>query len=63
MTFISRVFYFLIISEFLNLRVSVHVFYNVYSDSLLARHYPTKLVMFSFHVSKGQAFHWLIPWQ
>ena len=36
-TFISRFFYFRIISEFLNSRVSVHVFYKVYSDSLLAR--------------------------
>ena len=36
-TFISRIFYLRIISEFLNSRVSVHVFYNVYSDSLLAR--------------------------
>ena len=41
MTFISRIFYFRIISEFLNSRVSVYVFvyvfYKVYSDSLLAR--------------------------
>ena len=36
-TFISRFFYFRIISEFLNSRVSVHVFYKVYSDSLLAK--------------------------
>ena len=36
-TFVSRIFYFRIISEFLNSRVSVHVFFNVYSDSLLAR--------------------------
>ena len=36
-TFISRIFYLRIISEFLNLRVSVHVLYRVYSDSLLAR--------------------------
>ena len=35
--FISRIFYIRIISEFLNSRVSVHVFYKVYSDSLLAR--------------------------
>ena len=37
MTFISQIFYFRIISEFLYSRVSVHVFYKVYSDSLLAR--------------------------
>ena len=37
MTFISRIFYFRIINEFLNLQVSVHVFYKVYNDSLLAR--------------------------
>ena len=37
MPFISRIFYFRIVSEFLNSRVSVHVFYEVYSDSLLAR--------------------------
>ena len=36
-TFISRIFYFGIMSEFLYSRVSVHVFYKVYSDSLLAR--------------------------
>ena len=36
-TFISRIFYFQIISEFLNSRVSVHLFYKVYCDSLLAR--------------------------
>ena len=36
-TFISRIFYLRIISEFLNSRVSVHVSYRVYSDSLLAR--------------------------
>ena len=36
-TFISRIFYLRIISEFLNSRVSVHVLYRVYSDSLLAR--------------------------
>ena len=36
-SFISLIFYFRIISEFLNSRVSVHVFYKVYSDSLLAR--------------------------
>ena len=36
-TFISRIFYFQIISEFLNLRVSDHVFYKVYSVSLCAR--------------------------
>ena len=36
-TFISRIFYFRIFSEFLNSRTSVHVFYKVYSDSLLAR--------------------------
>ena len=36
-TFISRFFYIRIISEFLNSRVSVHVFYKVYSDSLLAK--------------------------
>ena len=36
-TFISRIFYFQIISEFLNSRVSVRVFYKVNSDSLLAR--------------------------
>ena len=36
-TFISGIFYFRIISEFLNLRVRVHVFYKVYCDSLLAR--------------------------
>ena len=37
MIFISRIFYFRIISEFLNSRVSVHVFYKVNSDCLLAR--------------------------
>ena len=37
MTFISRIFFFRIICEFLNSRVSVHVFSKVYSDSLLAR--------------------------
>ena len=37
MTFILQIFYFRIIDEFLNSRVSVHVFYKVYSDSLLAR--------------------------
>ena len=37
MTFILRTFYLRIISEFFNSRVSVHVFYKVYSDSLLAR--------------------------
>ena len=37
MAFIYGNFYFRIISEFLNSRVSVHVFLNVYSDSLLAR--------------------------
>ena len=42
MTFISQIFYFRIISEFLNSRVSVHVFhillfYKAYSDSLLVR--------------------------
>ena len=37
MTFISRIFYFRIISEFVNLRVTVQIFYNVFSDSLLAR--------------------------
>ena len=37
MPFISRIFYFRIISQFLNSRVSAHVFYKVYSDSLLAR--------------------------
>ena len=36
MTFILQIFYFKIISELLNSQVSVHVFYNVYSDSLLA---------------------------
>ena len=36
-TFISRIFYFQIISEFLNLRESDHVFYKACSDSLLAR--------------------------
>ena len=36
-TFISRIFYFRIISDFLNSRVSVHVFYKVYCDSLLTR--------------------------
>ena len=36
-TFISQIFYIQIISEFLNLRVSVHVFYNVYSDSFVVR--------------------------
>ena len=36
-TFISRIFYFRIISEFLNSRVSVNVFYKINSDSLLAR--------------------------
>ena len=35
-TFISRIFYFRIISEFLNSRVSDHVFYKAYSDPLLA---------------------------
>ena len=35
--FISQIFYFRINSEFLNSRVSVRVFYKVYSDSLLAR--------------------------
>ena len=34
MTFISRIFYFRIISEFLNSRVSIHVFYNVYSEKV-----------------------------
>ena len=42
MTFISQNFYFRIISDFyigdfLNSRVSVHLFYKDYSDSLLAR--------------------------
>ena len=37
MTFISRIFCFRIFNEFLNSRVSVHVFYKVYRDSLLAR--------------------------
>ena len=37
MTFISRIFNFRIISEFLNSRVSVNVFFKVNSDSLLAR--------------------------
>ena len=38
MTFILRISYFRIISEFfLNSRESVHVFYKVYCDSLLAR--------------------------
>ena len=32
-----QIFYFRIISEFLNLHVSVHVFYKVYSDFLLER--------------------------
>ena len=36
MTFISRIFYFPIISEFLNSRVSDHVFYKAYRDPLLA---------------------------
>ena len=35
-TFISRIFYFRIISEFLNLCVSDHVFYKAYSDPVLA---------------------------
>ena len=35
-TFISRIFYFRIISEFLNSRVSDNVFYKAYSDPLLA---------------------------
>ena len=34
---ISRIFFFRIISEFLNLRASDHVFYKVYSDSLYLR--------------------------
>ena len=37
MTFISRMFYFQIISELLNSRVSVHVLNKADSDSLLAR--------------------------
>ena len=36
-TFISRISYLRIISEVLNSQVSVHVFYKVYSDSILAR--------------------------
>ena len=32
-----RIFYFRIISEFLNSRLSVYAFYKVHSDSLLAR--------------------------
>ena len=34
---VSQIFYFRIISEFLNSRVGVNVFYKVYSDSLLVR--------------------------
>ena len=37
MSFVSGIFYFQIISEFLNSRVSVLVFYKVYNYSLLAR--------------------------
>ena len=36
-TFISRIFYLRIISELLNSRVSVNVFYKINSDPLLAR--------------------------
>ena len=35
--YFANFFYFRIISEFLNSRASVHVFYNIYRDSLLAR--------------------------
>ena len=61
MTFILRIFYFRIISEFLNLHMSVHVFYKVYSDSLLERTLNSRSNQFDSQILAKIKFSHIFP--